>query len=218
MANLSNPPGGKYFRIHRAICSLPDRSKPGTPNPRTGNRYSKVTGESIADLIAWAKANMPWLKPLGQENYCKICTPSDDSPVEAAPTADFDEYMLRADRLLGRGRVPRPQGVLKPEAIEGTNVVFYRDPAVRAWVLQRAKGLCELCETQAPFVTDDEIPYLESHHIIMLSEGGPDTPSNTAAVCPNCHRNLHYGIDRQDLRDRLCQLVISKEAGAAVFD
>jgi 5-methylcytosine-specific restriction endonuclease McrA len=137
---------------------------------------------------------------------------SDASPADSEPTSDSAEYVIRADRLLRRGRIARPAGVLKPVAVQGATALFCRDPAVRAWVLHRADGRCELCGTLAPFVTDRQARYLESHHVIMLAEGGPDTPDNTAALCPNCHRNLHYGSDRANLRERLGGLVAGKEA------
>src|SRR5262245_54224097 len=76
-ANLYNPPRGTYFKIHRATCKLPDRSKPGSKHPRTGNRYSKLTANTITELTAWAKANLPSLKRLSEVHYCKTCPPSD---------------------------------------------------------------------------------------------------------------------------------------------
>ena len=42
--------------------------------------------------------------------------------------------------------------------------------------------------------------YLESHHIIPLSEGGVDHPSNVIALCPNHHREAHYSESALDLR------------------
>ena len=75
MANLNKPPGGLYFRIHRATHALPDRSKPNSVNPRTGHGYSKLTAETVAELIAWAKLNLPTLKEFGDPNYCKTCSP-----------------------------------------------------------------------------------------------------------------------------------------------
>lgn len=30
----------------------------------------------------------------------------------------------------------------------------------------------------------------------MLSDGGSDTTNNAVAICPNCHRELHYGRNR----------------------
>ena len=72
---------------------------------------------------------------------------------------------------------------------------YERSPAVAAYVLQRAGGLCELCG-KASFLTDSGAVFLEVHHVVRLSDGGPDTPCNTAALCATCHRELHYGARR----------------------
>ena len=44
----------------------------------------------------------------------------------------------------------------------------------------------------------DNSPFLEAHHIKQLAKGGLDTISNAVAVCPNCHRELHYGIKKNE--------------------
>ena len=75
-----------------------------------------------------------------------------------------------------------------------------RDPNVIAWVLLIAKGVCEACEKPAPFFAADGDPFLEVHHVRPLGEGGPDVPDNAIAICPNCHRQLHFGKDRESLR------------------
>ncbi len=31
------------------------------------------------------------------------------------------------------------------------------------------------------------------HHILPLSEGGPDVKSNMVCLCPTCHRKFHSG-------------------------
>jgi len=73
-------------------------------------------------------------------------------------------------------------------------VVYERNPDVVAEVLERAKGVCEGCSCLAPFVRKkDNTPYLEVHHKIQLAKGGDDTVENAEALCPNCHRERHYG-------------------------
>jgi len=73
-------------------------------------------------------------------------------------------------------------------------VDYIRNPDVVAEVLFRAKGICELCDTPAPFMRkSDGSAYLEVHHIIQLSKGGDDTVDNAMALCPNCHREEHFG-------------------------
>jgi len=74
---------------------------------------------------------------------------------------------------------------------------YYRDPQVRAWVLNESDGNCEACGNAAPFLSDDNSPFLETHHMKRLADGGPDVVENAVAICPNCHRRLHYSYDRQ---------------------
>ena len=81
-----------------------------------------------------------------------------------------------------------------PDKIETIVTQFKRNPDVIVEVLKRANGVCEKCQQDAPFVRKkDNTPYLEVHHIVRLASGGEDTVANAIAVCPNCHRELHYG-------------------------
>jgi hypothetical protein len=81
-----------------------------------------------------------------------------------------------------------------PERVNMSTVKFYRNPYVAEYAKRVANGICQDCNQPAPFVhklTNE--PFLETHHIIPLAEGGPDTIENTIALCPNCHRKRHYG-------------------------
>lgn len=61
--------------------------------------------------------------------------------------------------------------------------------------LDRANGICERCSCEAPFIRrSDGTRYLEVHHKVRLADGGEDTIENALALCPNCHRELHYGL------------------------
>ncbi len=81
-----------------------------------------------------------------------------------------------------------------PERIEVYTTAFLRNAHVIVEVLKRANGICELCKQKAPFLKRrDGTPYLEVHHWKRLSDGGEDTIENAAALCPNCHREAHYG-------------------------
>ena len=48
------------------------------------------------------------------------------------------------------------------------------------------------------------VPLLETHHVRRLVDKGPDTTDNVAALCPNCHRELHYGARAKDLIQACC--------------
>ena len=81
-----------------------------------------------------------------------------------------------------------------PASVIVQTTVYRRNPDVVAEVLSRAAGVCERCEKPAPFLrAKDSTPYLEVHHKIRLSNGGEDTVKNAIAICPNCHRELHFG-------------------------
>ena len=83
----------------------------------------------------------------------------------------------------------------KPDKIEVLTHAYMRNPYVVIEVLNRSEGICELCKNAAPFIRkSDGTPYLEIHHLVPLSEGGEDTLENAIALCPNCHRKMHYGI------------------------
>lgn len=83
-----------------------------------------------------------------------------------------------------------------------TGIVFVRNPAVRRTVMARANGLCEWCG-ELGFATDDGSVFLETHHVVPLSENGPDTVSNVVALCANHHREAHFGSSRMTMRKRL---------------
>lgn len=80
---------------------------------------------------------------------------------------------------------------------------FQRSESIRVYVLRRANGKCESCDNEAPFFTKQNRHYLEPHHIFRLSNGGPDNPNSVAALCPNCHREAHYGKRADALNQRL---------------
>lgn len=92
----------------------------------------------------------------------------------------------RRDRLETAPKIPRK--------FDATTTIYDRNPDVVAEVLERAKGICEICKTAAPFKRkSDGTPYLEVHHNKRLADGGEDTVENAIALCPNCHREAHYG-------------------------
>ncbi|HBN2191723.1 HNH endonuclease [Escherichia coli] len=81
-----------------------------------------------------------------------------------------------------------------PVLTEVTTRVYKRSPYVVAEVLLRANGKCQSCRCDAPFLKEDGTPFLEVHHIEWLSKGGEDYVENAIALCPNCHRQAHYGV------------------------
>lgn len=82
----------------------------------------------------------------------------------------------------------------KPKVVYRLVQDYRRDPDVVAEALYRAEGFCENCKEKAPFIKrSNGEPYLEVHHIIPLSQGGLDSLENVISLCPNCHREIHFG-------------------------
>ena len=87
----------------------------------------------------------------------------------------------------------------KPEKKEIKTNSYVRNPYISEYAKRRAKGKCQLCESEAPFKNNIGRPYLETHHVIWLSKGGLDTVENTVALCPNCHRKMHILNCKNDI-------------------
>ncbi len=107
--------------------------------------------------------------------------------IEAVQESLKDNSSARTARLAKAAKLPTKVPVV--------SYAFVRNPDVVAEVLLRAAGKCERCKADAPFKRKKNgQPYLEVHHIIQLALGGEDTVSNALALCPNCHRHLHFGL------------------------
>lgn len=119
------------------------------------------------------------------------------------PTADPLELDRRVKHLLERTFVPFPQGTRTPRKAEAPSTIFLRDPRVKVFVLKRAGGRCEFCATPAPFKTSLGLDYLEVHHMKPLVQGGSDRVQNSVALCPNCHRALHYAYNAAELTNQI---------------
>jgi 5-methylcytosine-specific restriction protein A len=130
-----------------------------------------------------------------------------NSLVAFVPTSDQDTLQTKVSALRKRHLGKVPNGCGKPAVITTTSTSYVRDPAVKAWVLQSAKGVCEGCGNAAPFAAWDGLPYLEVHHVMPLASHGSDTVSNAVALCPNCHRRCHFSTDRDEFKLDLYQKV-----------
>lgn len=118
-----------------------------------------------------------------------------DLPLLSTIEARFKEEVAASLRISGKERRTKLSTAPRlPEKVQVIATVFLRNPVVVAEVLSRAQGRCEKCLQPAPFRrTSDGSPYLEVHHRVRLADGGEDTLSNAIALCPNCHRQAHFG-------------------------
>ncbi len=96
-------------------------------------------------------------------------------------------------------RIAQKQQKKEPKTVTSTVTQRIRDPYIAEYAKKRANGICQLCGNSAPFNKANGEPYLESHHIEWLSNGGEDSIDNTVALCPNCHRKIHILANPSDI-------------------
>jgi 5-methylcytosine-specific restriction protein A len=116
--------------------------------------------------------------------------------ITSIPKVEFEEQVSKLRRV---EILPKPKGIVSPQKQTKETTSYDRDPKVVAWILKNSCGVCESCKNPAPFEKPDGDFYLEVHHLRRLADGGSDTVTNAVAVCPNCHRQLHYGGGRDVL-------------------
>ena len=186
-----------YVIAHRPTCQSIQRHAGAT------TVYSKHCFDSASEAIEYLRSK-DFPKPSFGCLSCKV------SALE--PTSDPRQLAESVEKLLAKGFISAPLGNRKPlHVAASSSTLVQRDPAVVAWVLIQANGKCELCATEAPFLTSKDRPYLEVHHVRTLASHGPDTIDNTVALCPNCHRSMHFSkfkdVLLEQIYGRLARLV-----------
>ncbi len=131
--------------------------------------------------------------------------------IENKPFEGLASFEAKVKDSFNKPNSSKPKGDAKPKTSTTTTSSYARSPEVKAWVLNRANGICECCNQEAPFKTEDGRPFLEVHHILPLVDGGGDTVQNCAGICPNCHRMLHFGVGREHSTEKLIQVINRKE-------
>ena len=115
------------------------------------------------------------------------------------PTPKTDEELAEE---MGLGELERTAAERSKKKVEQKEVItkqYSRDPYISELAKRLANGKCELCGKPAPFKDSKGKPYLETHHVVWLSQGGSDSVDNTVALCPNCHRKMHIVADSGDV-------------------
>ncbi|WP_244916954.1 HNH endonuclease [Vibrio coralliirubri] len=129
---------------------------------------------------------------------------------ENKPFENLAAFEVKVKQLLDEKSAQKPDGNKQPKQATVSTVVYERNAKVKAWALNRAQGICECCNHPAPFETPDNRPFLEVHHLVRLVDGGSDTPDNCVAICPNCHRLLHFGKNKDELTNQLISRIAER--------
>jgi 5-methylcytosine-specific restriction protein A len=160
----------------------------------SGNIALHIALQSVMSHITYLEDKYPHREPGLRQVYneflqrlapaAALVDPAETFLLQVAASLS-DSHKARIERLKVAPKMPKQKLILAR--------AFERNPDVVAETLLRASGTCEGCLKAAPFLRSDGSPYLEVHHRIPLSKGGEDTVCNAIALCPNCHREKHYG-------------------------
>ncbi|WP_116911135.1 MULTISPECIES: HNH endonuclease signature motif containing protein [unclassified Variovorax] len=201
LAIKSHSSRGKALHLFRTVVEGKGKAK---------RKLQKYLGEFIYQDHEWVTA--PDLKGnLRQAIIFHLAPVARLERLELSPAVEPDEGMTLQEfrsRAIAASKVDG-----SGDSKKGSRTIYERSRAVRDYVLRRAAGKCELCEQPAPFRRKGGLLYLEPHHTTRLSDGGPDHPQFVAALCPSCHREVHYGEHAHEknsaLKDRLQVLELS---------
>lgn len=103
---------------------------------------------------------------------------------------------------------------------------YPRSKVIQQQALERANYKCEINPEHTTFISKySEKPFMEAHHLIPgaytdsgLFEYSLDHIANVVCLCPNCHKEIHFGIDTDKKISELYELRkdMLKEAGIFV--
>lgn len=192
--DVSGPKSGKY----KAKCNITVQGKFAdfdyAAHERFNTKHDMYLGVMRAQFSGPDRQSVVQVlwKDIGKKKFLP-CSTSTKYVSESVP--NLDDLVAESNKLTSAQRcklllsAPR-----KPIRKRVVSEVFVRNPHVVAEVIYRSKGICQMCNSPAPFKrADTGTPYLEVHHLKRLADDGHDTLENAIAVCPNCHRRAHYG-------------------------
>ena len=169
-------------RIEVEWLSIEKRNTDFTLQLKTLTKLKIDSADKLFDLYRDVNVNCR-LVPLGNNH-------TEKEKIKHADSLDINDLKVIAQK----------QSKKTPKEIVSTVIQKVRDPYIAEYARRRADGICQLCGVPAPFNRSDGTPYLESHHIEWLSDGGADSIDNTVALCPNCHRKMHIVRDTEDVK------------------
>lgn len=117
---------------------------------------------------------------------------------------NFNNLILREgsnDLIEKIKEISKESGILELERKRNINLIsLMKNYYLQNYKTENNMLKCECCG-KVTFITSKNEPYLEFHHLIPFGNGndGPDHYLNIFALCPECHRKMHYlRLDKKD--------------------
>lgn len=136
-----------------------------------------------------------------------------DKIVNAIYDAEEQEEFKEAKSYDNESEIERSNN-RRPELIEecGTRKRFKKDQCLAKTAIKKAKYICEFSRISSlkhpTFISSHGTKYLEAHHLIPMKAQSDfeklginlDRLENMVALCPTCHRAVHYGTEQEKIK------------------
>lgn len=200
-----------------AYLDMQVKDRTGTPFVKT-HYYNELAAKfgRTAKSFEYRMQNISYVLSLMGRNWLTGLKPAKNVGLKVATRIEFFiaeiegklttpvvGFEIAVREVMDGKEISQPHGNKIPQTTTSSVTQYQRSAVVKAWVLRKANGICECCSKPAPFLNFDGSGYLEIHHVIRLADDGPDTVENVVALCPNCHRELHYGERAKYLVEQL---------------
>lgn len=130
------------------------------------------------------------LSALNSDDYSAFMdnqTDENNQVLAAYRNADVADLRTRIEEISTRANTDMEEG-----RIRNTNLISLLKSYYMAMYLENSTLRCECCGEET-FITEAGEPYVEFHHLIPFNiANGPDHFLNLFALCPNCHRKIHF--------------------------
>ena len=130
------------------------------------------------------------LNALNSDDYSAFIdnqTDEHNQVLAAYRNADAADLRTRIEDISIRANIDAEEG-----RVRNTNLISLLKSYYMAVYLENSTLRCECCGEET-FITDAGEPYVEFHHLSPFNiANGPDHFLNLFALCPNCHRKIHF--------------------------
>ncbi|MDY7044413.1 DUF3578 domain-containing protein [Virgibacillus sp. M23] len=138
----------------------------------------------------------------------------DDFVDELLIKEEIDDLKYQEDILLSKAANTSESPQKRPNLKSYSRESWNRDSSIAKEAIINAKFLCEVDKTHHTFKSLlSKENYVEAHHLIPINKQkdfkySVDVPGNIIALCPNCHRAIHYA--EKTFRNKLLKSLYSQ--------
>ena len=189
-------PGNGHVLVKAGSKFRPDTTKSLLPHII---RYRNKVLDKIGTLDGLTKCDYEFKSPSAAA--CVLC---------GTMTNGLDFFKLDDGRTLNEAYSNKKskEAVEVPEEdkplLLSDDKKFKRIYSVGKNALKNSGYSCFVDADHDTFLTDEGLPYMEAHHLIPFKfqkdfKYSLQVQANVVCLCPQCHRKLHYGKDRNEL-------------------